>query len=188
MPIEFPRATDSRLRSRNRSGVPFAICTTGVIQASEDEQPLSPVWSTNFRRAEYSRVNRVTHPLKVTAHVGQPKAHMPTHVLEEAPSGPDLFNNASDIWPEMAGVVGSELLSCHGKGLAGVAAHDAIHRAAPRVAVEGSEISPDRRVIQGTVRNTRAQDFAGRDFMLHEADDASAWPSHSDSAIEPSRS
>ena len=84
----------------------------------------------------------------------------------------------------MAGVCGSEALAGHTKGLAGVSANDASHLSTPRVAVEGVQISPDRRVIQGTVRNTRCQDFAGSDFVFQVANCASAWESQSDSEVE----
>lgn len=73
----------------------------------------------------------------------------------------------------MPRIVDSEPLPGNGKGLAGIASNDSIHLAAPAASIEGVEVTPNRRVIQGTVRNTRSQDFAGSDFVFHEYDRAS---------------
>ena len=67
-----------------------------------------------------------------------------------------------------------ELFPGNGEGLAGIAPNDSIHAAAPQASIEGVEVCPNRRVIQGTVRNTRSQDFAGSDFVFHVADRPSA--------------
>jgi hypothetical protein len=88
----------------------------------------------------------------------------------------------------MTGVVGAALFPGDREGLAGESGSDEIHFATPREAIEGSQISPDRRVIQGTVFNTRRQDFAGSGFVFHEADNVSPWQSQPDSEVKSSRS
>ena len=67
------------------------------------------------------------------------------HVLDEDPIRLALPNNAGCIGPKVAVIVGPEPLAGDGVGLAGNAAHDEIHRSTPRLASEGSEISPKRR-------------------------------------------
>ena len=57
--------------------------------------------------------------------------------------------------PEVSGVFVSELFSGNGKWLARVAAVDDIHQAAPRSAIEGGKIVPDRSAIQGRVFHPR---------------------------------
>ena len=74
----------------------------------------------------------------------------------------------------MTRVCRPEPLPGNGKGLAGIAPNDSIHAAAPRASIEGVEVAPNRRVIQGAVRNTRSQDFAGSGFVFHVYDGASA--------------
>ena len=74
----------------------------------------------------------------------------------------------------MTRVCRPEALPGNGKGLAGITSNDAIHLAAPASAIEGVKVAPNRRVIQGTVRNTRSQDLAGSDFVFHEYDRSSA--------------
>lgn len=80
---------------------------------------------------------------------------MPADVLEEAESRFDLAHDAGDVGPEVSGVFLSELASGDGERLARIAAMDDIHRAAPRSAVEGGKVVPDRRAIQGRVFHPR---------------------------------
>ena len=74
----------------------------------------------------------------------------------------------------MTRVCRPEALPGNGEGLAGIASNDSIHLAAPRASIEGVEVCPNRRVIHGTIRNTRSQDFAGSGFVFHVYDGASA--------------
>ena len=141
--------------------------------------------SPNFRRREDAFRDPVAKAFKVGAdNVVVSKPKVSCHVLEEAPLRPDLSNDSLDARPEMARVCGPEPLSGDAKRLARVSPNDSSHAATPRAAVEGVEISPDRRVIQGIVFNTRCQDFAGSDFVFHVADRASSRESQSDSSIE----
>lgn len=156
----------------------------GVSGVGQDEEPFAPVRRANFRRAEYARVNLVTHAAKVAPHFAQPESHVPSHVLEEAPSRGNISNELCNARPEMSRVVTAEPLAGDAERLAGITANDSLHAATPRSAVECVKISPDRRVIHGTVRNTRSQDFAGRDFVFHVADRSSAWESDSNGSAE----
>ena len=86
----------------------------------------------------------------------------------------------------MAGVGCPEPLPGNAERLTGIASNDASQLSAQRASIEGVEVCPNRRVIQGAVRNTRSQDFAGSDFVFHVADRASASAQgvmHSD--VEP---
>ena len=74
----------------------------------------------------------------------------------------------------MARVGCPEPLPGNTERLAGIASNDASQLSAERASIEGVEVCPNRRVIQGTVRNTRSQDFAGSGFVFHVADRASA--------------
>jgi hypothetical protein len=59
-------------------------------------------------------------------------------VLEKAPLGLDFTNNAGNVWPEVAGVIGSAFFPCDAERLAGIARCDAIHCSTPACAVKGS--------------------------------------------------
>jgi len=165
----------------------FVVC--GVLQpvpsAGEDEEPFALVRGADFRRREEAFRDAVAKAFEVGANnveVSEPKVS--AHVLEEAPIWLTLSDDSGDGRPEVAGVCGSEAFAGDTERLAGVSANDASHLSTPRAAVEGVQISPDRRVIQGTVRNTRCQDFAGSDFVFQVANCASAWQSQSDSKVE----
>jgi hypothetical protein len=80
---------------------------------------------------------------------------MSADVLEETKAGLDFPDDAGDVWPEVAGVFVAELSSGNGKRLAGIPAMEDIHQAAPRSAVEGGNVVPDRRLIQPRVFHPR---------------------------------
>jgi hypothetical protein len=105
-------------------------------------------------------------------------------VLDEDEGRLALTDDASDVRPEMARVVCPSHLAGDAEGLARVARREEIHDSTPRAAVEGSQIRPDRRLIQVSRRHARTQDFAGIGFDLHSADEASAWNRQSDSEVE----
>jgi hypothetical protein len=86
---------------------------------------------------------------------------MPADIFEEAKRRLDLAHDASDVWPEMPRVFVAELFSGDAEGLAGIAAMDDIHDATPRFAVEGANIVPDRRLIQGFIFHPRHESGRG---------------------------
>jgi hypothetical protein len=61
----------------------------------------------------------------------------------------------------------------HAERLARVAASDDIHSATPRSAVEGSQVTPDRRRSHGFFFHASRQDRGGEGFPLDVTDDAS---------------
>lgn len=131
--------------------------------------------SADFRRREEAFRDPVAKAFEVWANnveVSKPKVSC--HVLEEAPTWLALSDDSGDRRPEVAGVCGAEALPGDTEGLAGITSNDSIHAAAPASSIEGVKVAPNRRIIQGTVRNTRSQDFAGSDFVFHEYDGASA--------------
>ena len=69
---------------------------------------------------------------------------MPGDVFEEHPLGLAFADDAGDIGPEMAGIVGAAALACGTEGLAGVACEDGIEGTAEGTGVEAAQIGPDR--------------------------------------------
>lgn len=80
---------------------------------------------------------------------------MSADVFEEAERGLDFRDDAGDMRPEVSRVFIAELFSGDGEWLARVAAMDDIHQAAPRSAIEGGKVVPDRCAIQGRVFHPR---------------------------------
>ena len=106
------------------------------------------------------------------------------HVLDEDPLRLALSNNAGCIGPKVALVVGPEPLASDGVGLAGDAAHEAIHRSTPRSASEGSQIRPNRRWIKPSLFHPRNQLDDCRCFVFHVTDSSSRWLRQPDAEIE----
>ena len=158
--------------ARCPSGVLLSSFATGVGQ---DEEPFALVGGADFRRREEAFRDPVAKAFEVWANnveVSKPKVSC--HVFEEAPAWLALSDDSRDARPEVSGVCGPETLPGNRERLAGITSNDSIHAPAPASSIEGVEVAPNRRVIQGTVRNTRSQDFAGSDFVFHENDGASA--------------
>lgn len=85
----------------------------------------------------------------------------------------------------MARIANAAAASRDGERLARVSRNDAIHDAAPLAAIEGSEIRPNRRLVQATVSHRRCQDLAGEGFDLHVADRASSRERQAHAEVEP---
>jgi hypothetical protein len=65
-------------------------------------------------------------------------------VFEEDPFGAAFSDDAGDIGPEVAGIVGATALSRRAEGLAGISGEDSIERPAEGAGVEGPQVVPDR--------------------------------------------
>ncbi len=93
---------------------------------------------------------------------------MPLDVFAEDPLRPDLFHDAGDIGPEMPGIVNSAACTREAEGLAGITGREEMNAAAPRAAVEGSQIVPDRCLTQGLVFHPRHESGRCMGFPLDE--------------------
>jgi hypothetical protein len=79
------------------------------------------------------------------------KGQMAGDVLEETPLGADFPNDPGDLGPEVSGVLLAHSIAGKAEGLAGITGRDEMNAAAPRSAVEGSQIVPYRSRSQGRV-------------------------------------
>ncbi len=127
----------------------------------EDEQPLAPVGCTDFRRREESCRKLVAHVDQAFGDFGEADAEMMGDVLEEDEGRLDLADDTGDMRPEMAWIFGAPALAGHAERLARIARSDDVHRAAPRAAVEGSNVVPDNSLIQGRVFHPRHESGCG---------------------------
>jgi hypothetical protein len=132
-----------------------------AFAVGEDEEPLAPMGRADFRRREEARRKAVAHADQSSGDFGEAEAEMMGDVLEEHEVRFDLADDPGDMGPEMTRVVRAPALACDGERLARIARSDDVHRAAPRAAVEGSNVVPDRRRIQGRVFHPRHEDGRG---------------------------
>jgi len=72
-------------------------------------------------------------------------------VFEEDPAGADFAHDPLDLGPQVTGIVFAAASPGLAEGLAGITGRDEMNAAAPRSAVKGSQIVPDRRRSQGLV-------------------------------------
>jgi hypothetical protein len=157
------------------------------VVVSEDEESFPPMTCSHGCGFKQERSwHSVAEPVQVSGDFGQTLYDMTGHVLEEAEPRSALVKDAGNVGPQVPGVGGSEPFPCNGERLAGIAAKDAIHDAAPRSAVKGLQIRPTRCVIQPPFFHAACQDFAAVTFPFDIADRASAWNRQSEAEIKPS--
>jgi hypothetical protein len=140
-----------------------------------DEESLPEMRSSDFRRAEYSCFNAVTHSPKVFAYIAESDVEVVWHILEEAKSWRHLSDNPGDVWPEVPRIVGSAALPGDGERLARVPPRDTIHNSTPRVAVKGLNVIPDRCRTQGLVCHPRHESGRGVSFPFDIAHSSGSW-------------
>ena len=140
-----------------------------VFADGEDEQSLALVGRADFRRREEACRKAVAHADQSAGDFGEAKAEMMGDILEEDEGRFDLADDAGDMRPEMAWILAAEPSACDGEWLARIARSDDIHRAAPRAAVEGSNVVPDNSLIQGRVFHPRHESGCGVGFPFDMA-------------------
>ena len=95
-------------------------------------------------RREQARRRRVAQSPKPSQDGLKAEGDMACDVFEEDPFGAELKDDAGDIRPEMAGIVGAAALSGRAEGLAGIACEDSVEGAAEGTGVKAAQIGPDR--------------------------------------------
>lgn len=68
---------------------------------------------------------------------------MPGDVFEESPFGAAFADDAGDVGPEVARIVGAAALSGRAEGLAGISCENGIEGAAEGPGVEAAQVGPD---------------------------------------------
>ena len=140
----------------------------------QEEESLAFVGEAHAGRGEQTPLRIPPVLGKVGEDGGKPRSSEAWDVLNEKEGRAALPDDAAHGRPEPPLVGEAAALAGDAEGLAGDAASDEIHDAAPRSAVEGSKVIPDRRVVQATVRHARRQNAHGRGLPLHVSDGAGA--------------
>ena len=95
-------------------------------------------------RREQARRRRVAHAPKLSKDGFKPEGDVTGDVLEEDPLRAAGADDAGDVGPEMAGIVGPAALSGRAEGLAGISGEDGVEGAAEGPGVEAAQVGPDR--------------------------------------------
>lgn len=153
----------------------------------KDEKPLALVGRTDFRRREEACRKAVAHADQSAGDFGEAEAEMMGDILEEDEGRFDLADDAGDMRPEMAWILAAEPSARDRERLARIARSDDVHRAAPRAAVEGSNIVPDNSLIQGRVFHPRHESGCGEGFPFDMAHSTISGDGDGKPEIEPAR-
>lgn len=153
----------------------------------EDEEPLALVGRTDFRRREEACRKAVAHADQSVGDFGEAEAEMMGDILEEHEGRFDLADDAGNMRPEVAWILGTEPSARNGERLARIARSDDVHRAAPRAAVETGNIVPDRRAIQGRVFHPRHESGCGVGFPFDMAHSTISGDGDGEPEVKPAR-
>jgi hypothetical protein len=153
----------------------------------EDEQAFPLVRRADFRRREEACRKAVAHADQSAGDFGEAEAEMMGDILEEDEGWLDLVDDAGDMGPEVARVIGTPAFARDGERLARIARSDDVHRAAPRSAVEGGNIVPDNSLIQGRVFHPRHESGCGEGFPFDMAHSTISRDGDGKPEVEPAR-
>jgi hypothetical protein len=151
----------------------------------ENEEPFAPVGRADFRRREEACRKAVAHADQSAGDFGEAEAEMMGDILEEDEGRLDLVDDAGDMGPEVARILAAEPSACDRERLARIARSDDVHRAAPRSAVEGSNVVPGNSLIQGRVFHPRHEGGCGKGFPLDIAHSTISGEGKLQSEVEP---
>ena len=108
----------------------------------EDAQPL--VRRADFCRREQARRRRVAHAPKLSQDGFKAEGDVTGDVFEKDPFRLAFPDNAGDLGPNVAGIIGTAALSGGAEGLAGISGEDGVEGAAELPGIEAAQIIPDR--------------------------------------------
>jgi hypothetical protein len=158
-----------------------------ALADGKDEQPLALVRCADFRRREEACRKLVAHADQSAGDFGEAEAEMMGDILEEDEGRLDLADDAGDMRPQVARVLGTPALARDGERLTRIARCDDIHRATPRAAVEGSNVVPDNSLIQGRVFHPRHESGCGVGFPFDMAHSTISGDGDGEPEVETAR-
>jgi len=112
------------------------------VGQDEDPQPL--MRRADLCRREQARRRRVAHAPKLSQDGFKAEGDVTGDVFEEHPFRATFANDAGDVGPEVAGIVGAATLSGRAEGLAGISREDGVECAVEGAGVEAAQVGPDR--------------------------------------------
>ena len=120
----------------------------------QDEDPQPLVRRADLCRREQARRRRVAQSPKLSQDGFKAEGDVTGDVFEEDPFRATFANDAGDVGPEVAGIVGATAFSGRAEGLAGVTGKDGVERAAKGAGVEAAQVGPDwgRGEVSGCLR------------------------------------
>jgi hypothetical protein len=134
-----------------------------------------------------------TTPLRIEPEVGQPaenggqsaSGNKGRHVFQ--PDQPRLYfvNAIGNGGPDPPLISGADAFAGGAPRLTREPSADEIHASTPASAVEGEQVVPDRRRVQGALCHTRDQPRGSKGFPLHVTDGAVVGEGEVESQLQP---
>jgi hypothetical protein len=112
------------------------------VGQDEDAQPL--VRRANFCRAEQACRRRVAHAPKLSQDGLKAEGDVAGDVFEKDPCGAAFPDDPGDLWPEVAGIVGTAAFASGAEGLAGISGEDGIEGTPEGPCIKTAQVVPDR--------------------------------------------
>lgn len=122
----------------------------------------------HFSRCEQARFWVITHSAKAAGDFGKSQIEMAFDVFGEDGGWPHFADDPFDLGPEVPGIVLAAPPSGKAERLARITGSEDMNAVAPRSAVEGSQIVPDRRAIHGLVFHPGHESGRSVGFPLDE--------------------
>lgn len=138
-----------------------------------------------FSRCEQARLWLVAQLAKTSDDFGKSQIDVPFDVLGEHCPGPNFTDDPLDLGPKVARIALSLPRPGQAEGLARISGSEDMNAAAPRSAVEGSQVTPDRSLIQGRVRHPGHESGRGMGFALDETNSAMSGFGDGQAKVEP---
>ena len=110
----------------------------------QDEDPQPLVRRADLCRREQARRRRVAQSPKLSQDGFKAEGDVPGDVFEEDPFRAAFPDDAGDVGPEVAGIVGTAAFPGRAEGLAGISGEDSIEGAAEGTGIEAAQVGPDR--------------------------------------------
>lgn len=141
--------------------------------------------SANPGRAEYSDRTAIAQAFQCRDEHAELSVGVPRDVLAEDTQRPALRHHPDKLIDEEPVIGRAEPAPGDAVRLAGIAGSDEMNAAAPRAAVEGSKVRPDRRRMKPPALHRRDQSGSGAGFPLHVSDRAMSGFDKVDADVEP---
>ena len=172
--------------------LPLAVRISGGLPPpptfgmGQDEQALAPMRRADFSRREQSFRNPEAQVFQLASDLAISEVEMIGDVFEEHPFRCALGDDPGDVRPQVPGIASAPAPAGDAERLARIARREDVHRPTPWVAVEGGNIVPDRRRIQGLVFHPRHEDGRGEGVPLDITHSSIPGLGQHEAKVEPS--
>ena len=156
-----------------------------AVGVGQDEQAATPVACASFSRREQARFCAVTQLRQAGRDFGKSQIEMPFDVFGEDRPGSHFADDPRNLGPKVPGIGLAAAFSGQAEGLAGITGREDMNAAAPWAAIEGFEIVPNRRWLQGRVFHPGHESGRSMGFALDETNSPIAGFVDGEAKVEP---